>query len=267
MDRPSLYIVESLYRLKKQEQKEKKASTPSNPFGGTTEGPQHSVPSAYPGFPPVPPFPYPYYPPAPPQPQPTDSLIAILALKEKKQIDRKEREDQERRPGRSIPVQEDLEDYIQWHIRRQPRKSLAFKDAFDKLDTAGYDVQAVQTWKGDAYEQKWKDLDILIGTGLQLARDASKFHKENMETRGIDPQQDLSLRFSPRHKSQQRESLSQTWKPLSYARLESQMKTQEEDDKETGLVQTVEGDSGTDLDYDNDGGISDLDDIDPTQSQ
>ena len=89
-----------------------------------------------------------------------------------------------------------------------------------------------------------------------------------MKTRVVDQQQDLSLRFSPQHKSQQREFLSRTWKPLPSARLESQVETQEEDDEKTQLVETVERDNSTDWDYGNDGGISDLDDIDPTtQSQ
>ena len=74
-------------------------------------------------------------------------------------MDREEKKEQERQPGRgmstnhhvftlfcpevelqSSPVQEDLEEYIQWHIQRQPRKSVAFKDIFDKFDAAGYNV-------------------------------------------------------------------------------------------------------------------------------
>ena len=204
MDRLPAYIVESLYRQKKAERKEKKASVVTNPFGGVTDSSKQPVQSMYPGYPPPPFLPYLYYPLALPQSQPTDSLIAILALKKKKQMDREEKEEQKRRPGRgmsthhhaftpfcpevelrSSPVQEDLEEYIQWHIQRQPRKSVAFKDAFDKLDAAGYNVQAIQTWKGDAYENKWKDLEIPIRIDFQLARDASKFHKDNMETKAV----------------------------------------------------------------------------------
>ena len=136
VDRPPAYIVESLYRQKKAERKEKKASViTANPFGGVTDSSKPPAQSMYPGYPPPPFPPYPYYPPAPPQSQPTDSLIAILALKEKKKMDREEKEKQERQPGRSMsthhhgftslrpelelrssPVQEDLEEYIQWHI-------------------------------------------------------------------------------------------------------------------------------------------------------
>lgn len=54
-----------------------------------------------------------------------------------------------------------------------------------------------------------------------------------------------------------------------YAQLESQMETQDEDgddfDSTQQLFQSVEGDGANNLEYDNDG-ISDLDDIDLTQS-
>ncbi|MCJ1468102.1 hypothetical protein MMC07_006729, partial [Pseudocyphellaria aurata] len=83
------------------------------------------------------------------------------------------------------PVQEDLKEYIQWHLRRQLQKSVTFKDTFDKLDTAGYDVEAIQTWKSNAYEHKWRDLEISAGIEFQLAQDATKFHKENMKTKAI----------------------------------------------------------------------------------
>ncbi|MCJ1468894.1 hypothetical protein MMC07_007524 [Pseudocyphellaria aurata] len=143
IDRPPPYILESLYRLKKLERKEKKkdSAVTTNPFGGITDSSTHLAQAVYPGYPPVPPFtPYPFYPPAPFPSLPKASLFAILALKEKKQMDKEEREEQERRPRRSLPshyhaltssfrpetelrsspVQEDLEEYIQWHIRRQP---------------------------------------------------------------------------------------------------------------------------------------------------
>lgn len=136
MDRPPSFLVESLYRLKKAERKDKKKSAMKNPFGGSESSnpaTSASMPPYPPGYPLVPPFsPYAYYSP-PPQPQSSNSLIAILAFKEKKQMEREEREDQERRPNRGVssyastsfrpeveawssPVQEDLEEYIQWHI-------------------------------------------------------------------------------------------------------------------------------------------------------
>ena len=126
-----------MYRLKKTKRKEKKTDTIKNPFGGTSGDFNPGVQPVYPGYPPVSPLVlYPYYPPAPFQTQPTDFLIAILALIEKKQMDREKREEQERQSTRNIsdhhyhftslrpdstelqssPVQEDLEEYIQWHI-------------------------------------------------------------------------------------------------------------------------------------------------------
>ena len=90
-----------------------------------------------------------------------------------------------------------------------------------------------------------------------MARDASKFHKENIETSTVGKQQNLSMRFSPRH-HRSTNSPIQSWKPPPYAQLESQIETQDEDDKETQLFQTVEQDES---------GISNLDDIDSTQSQ
>ena len=56
------------------------------------------------------------------------------------------------------------------------------------------------------------------------------------------------MRFSPR-----------AWKSPPYAQSDSQLETQDEDDRKTQIIQTIE-DDGED-------GISNLDDIDPTQSQ
>lgn len=61
-------------------------------------------------------------------------------------------------------------------------------------------------------------------------------------------QQDLLMRLSPR-----------AWQPSPYAQSDFQIETQDEDDNETRVIQTIEDDG--------EGEISNLDDIDPTQSQ
>lgn len=61
-------------------------------------------------------------------------------------------------------------------------------------------------------------------------------------------QQDLSMRLFP-----------QAWKPPLYAQSDFQIETQDGDDNETRVIQTIE-DNGK-------SGISDLNDINLTQSQ
>lgn len=182
MDWPPSFLVESLFRQKKEKKKKEKKialSGTTNPFGDNESSTAlHSTPMYPSGYPPIPSLYLPpyhlYYPQLPPQPQ--SDLMALFTYKEKKQIEQEKREEQQQRPNtskvmsgytftafasglramelRSSPVQEDLEDYIQWHIWRQPWKLTTFYDAFEKLDTAGYDVQTIQTWKGNAYKQK-----------------------------------------------------------------------------------------------------------------
>lgn len=100
-----------------------------------------------------------------------------------------------------------------------------------------------------------------------MARDASKFHKKSME-KALGRQQSLSMRPSPiRQKSTG--LLQQTWKAPPYAQVESQLETQDKDEDDfdsTQLFKSIEEDSVNNLKYNNKG-ISDLDDIDPTQSQ
>ena len=78
-----------------------------------------------------------------------------------------------------------------------------------------------------------------------------------MGTKTVGQQQDLLIRFSLRH-HRSTNSLVQLRKSPPYAQLESQMETQDKDDKETLLFQTVKQDEGK---------INNLDNIDPTQSQ
>lgn len=158
---------------RKKEQKEEKKGllSSTNPFGGTENAVLSSI-LATPIYPPGYSIPssshFPYY---PLTPQPQSDLITLLTLKEKRQMEREEKEKEEKRLSRSAsayapiffcaeieprssPVQKDLEEYIQWHIKHQPRKKAAFHDAYKKLDTARYNVQAIQTWKEDAYKHK-----------------------------------------------------------------------------------------------------------------
>ena len=284
IDQPPSFVVESLYRQKKMERKEgqkeekKDSLSSTNLFRDTKNAVLSSISAApmyFSGYPMPPPTYFLYYPPAP---QPQSDLMTLLTLKEKRQIEREKKKKEEKKLSRptsayapiffcsgmeprSSPVKEDLEEYIQWHIKHQPRKKAAFHDAYEKLDTAGYNVQAIQTWKGDAYEHKWKNLDIPAGIGLQLAWDASKFHKENL-IKSMD-QYNISRQY-PLSPPKPSASLQAQKPPLSYRQATTKIETQEEDEDylyDGQMHKSVEfnDDRTTNVNYDK--GISDLDDI------
>ena len=83
--------------------------------------------------------------------------MILLTLKEKKWMEHEKKKEEEKRLSRpasayapisfhagielrSSPIQEDLEEYIQWYIKHQPRKKAAFHNAYEKLDIAEYNV-------------------------------------------------------------------------------------------------------------------------------
>ena len=78
----------------------------------------------------------------------------------------------------SSPVEEDLEDYVNWHIQSKPHLKGVLRHAYDRLMEGGYDLMTIQTLKGIEHQSFWSKLSIPPGIGIQLARDVSKFGRQ-----------------------------------------------------------------------------------------
>ena len=78
----------------------------------------------------------------------------------------------------SSPVEEDLEDYVNWHIQFKPHLKGVLRHAYDRLMEGGYDLMTIQTLKGIEHLSFWSKLSIPPGIGIQLARDVSKFGRQ-----------------------------------------------------------------------------------------
>ena len=76
---------------------------------------------------------------------------------------------------RSSPVEANLEEYIRWMRERNKIFAVEFEQAYRILLDQGYTTEIIQQWKT---EEKWKELEIKPGIGLQLARNISKWGRE-----------------------------------------------------------------------------------------
>ena len=76
---------------------------------------------------------------------------------------------------RSSPVDADLDEYIKWMKEKKKIFAADFEQAFEILLDQGYTTETIQQWKT---EEKWKELGIKPGIGLQLATNISKWGRQ-----------------------------------------------------------------------------------------
>ena len=76
---------------------------------------------------------------------------------------------------RSSPVEANLDEYIKWMKKRNKTFAADFEQAYTILLDQGYTTDTIQPWKT---EEKWKELGIKPGIGLQLAGNISKWGRE-----------------------------------------------------------------------------------------
>ena len=76
---------------------------------------------------------------------------------------------------RSSPVEANLDEYIKWMKKKNQTFAADFEQAYKILLDQGYTTDIIQPWKT---EEKWKELGIKPGIGLQLAGNISKWGRE-----------------------------------------------------------------------------------------
>ena len=76
---------------------------------------------------------------------------------------------------RSSPVEANLDEYIKWMKKRNKTFAADYEKAYEILLDQGYTTDTIQPWKT---EEKWKELGIKAGIGLQLAGNISKWGRE-----------------------------------------------------------------------------------------
>lgn len=175
----------------------KKEASKGLPFGGMPPPAWPASASTYLYQPPYQLSPYSL--PLPPPPAPTPHSISELssirtsrleAELASRGIDRRERYSSSSRSRsrsrlstsytphpeqRSSPVEANLDEYIKWMKERNKIFAADFEVAFEILLDQGYTTETIQQWKT---EDKWKELGIKPGIGLQLATNISKWGRE-----------------------------------------------------------------------------------------
>jgi hypothetical protein len=73
---------------------------------------------------------------------------------------------------------ENLKNYINWHIEINSRQHDAFMKVFRELTNSDYDLMIIQTLKEMNYRLFWIDMNILSNIEIQLTKNISKFERE-----------------------------------------------------------------------------------------